>query len=272
MKVNYDTTKSNHPLCELKNVVKIYQSGEIVRPVDGVSLRCEAGDFIVIEGPSGTGKSTLLYLVGGLLQADSGEIWVDGTNLGTISEHDLTILRAARIGFIFQETSLFQALTVGENLAFGLRISNKYKKPKLDKAGINEKVKVYLEKLGIEDRRDFLPNQLSVGQKRRLMIARALITEPLLVLADEPTNDLDDFWAREVIELLQSVTARGGCMIMVTHDLLRAETAKYRYTMNNGILTSKAPCPKGTKDNEKYPKGEKERFLASQKRKKGQNK
>ncbi len=239
MTVNCDDIKSNHPLCELKNVVKTYRSGEIVCPVDGVSLRCEAGDFISIEGPSGIGKSTLLYLVGGLLQADSGEIWVGTTNLQTISEHDLTILRATRIGFIFQEINLFQALTVGENLAFGLKISNKYKKPKPGQAGVNQKVEVYLEKLGLRDRRDFLPNQLSVGQKRRLMVARALITEPLLVLADEPTNDLDDFWAREVIELLQSVTARGGGVLMVTHDLLWAEMTNCRYTLNNGVLTAK---------------------------------
>ena len=104
---------------------------------------------------------TLLYLIGGLLQADSGEIWVDAANLQTISERDLTILRATRIGFIFQEINLFQALTVGENLAFGLKISNKYKKPKPDRAGVNQKVEVYLEKLVLRDRRDFLRNCLS---------------------------------------------------------------------------------------------------------------
>lgn len=173
------------------------------------------------------------------MQADSGEIWVDATRLQTISERDLTELRATKIGFIFQESNLFRALTVRENLAFGLRLSNRYKKPKLDEAGINQKVEVYLEKLGIGNRRDFLPHQLSVGQKRRLMVARALITEPLLVLADEPTNDLDDFWARKVMELLQSVTARGGGVIMVTHDLLWAEMTNCRYTMNNGVLTAK---------------------------------
>ena len=113
-----DVIKSNHPLCELKNVVKTYKSGEVVCPVAGVTLQCEAGDFICIEGHSGIGKSTLLYLLGGLLQADSGEIWVDATNLQSINDHDLTILRATKIGFIFQETNLFQALTVGENLAF----------------------------------------------------------------------------------------------------------------------------------------------------------
>lgn len=239
MTANRDVIKPNHPLCELKNVVKTYKSGEIVYPVNGVSLLCEAGDFISIEGPSGVGKSTLLYLVGGLLQADSGDIFIDATNLQSISDHDLTILRATKIGFIFQESNLFQALTVGENLAFGLKIVNKYKKLKPGKADINQKVEAYLEILGIGDRRDFLPNQLSVGQRRRLVVARALIMEPLLVLADEPTNDLDDFWAREVIKLLQSVTERGGGVIMVTHNMHWAERANCRYVMNNGVLTPK---------------------------------
>jgi putative ABC transport system ATP-binding protein len=240
MTANRAVSKSNHPLCEFNNVVKTYKSGEIVCPVDGVSLRCEAADFISIEGPSGIGKSTLLYLAGGLLQADSGEVLVDATNLQSVSDYDLTVLRATKIGFIFQETNLFQALTVGENLAFGLKITNKYKKLKLGKADIDQKVEAYLEKLGLGDRRNFLPNQLSVGQRRRLVVARALIMEPLLVLADEPTNDLDDFWAREVMKLLQSVTARGGGVMMVTHNMLWAERANCRYAMNNGVLTPKS--------------------------------
>lgn len=228
---------ANHPLCELKNVVKTYKSGEIVCPVDGVSLQCRAGDFISVEGPSGIGKSTLLYLAGGLLQADSGEILVDATNLQSISDRDLTSLRATKIGFIFQETNLFQALTVGENLAFALKLVGKYTKTKPGKTDINQKVEACLKKLGIADRRDFLPHQLSVGQRRRLMVARALIKDPLLVLADEPTNDLDDYWAREVITLLQSVTARGGAVMMVTHHMLWAEQTNCRYTMNHGVLT-----------------------------------
>jgi putative ABC transport system ATP-binding protein len=239
MTANHDVIESNHPLCELKNVVKTYKSGETVCPVDGVSLRCEAGDFISIEGPSGIGKSTLLYLVGGLLQPDSGEIFVDATNLQTINDHDLTILRATKIGFIFQETNLFQALTVAENLAFPLKIINKYTKTRLGKADIKQKVDDYLEKLGIEHRRDFLPHQLSVGQRRRLVVARALITEPILVLADEPTNDLDDFWASEVIKLLQPVSARGGAVMMVTHNMFWAEQANCRYGLSHGVLTPK---------------------------------
>lgn len=234
-----DDIKFNHPICELKDVVKTYKSGEIVCPVNGVNLQCNAGDFISIKGPSGIGKSTLLYLVGGLLQADSGEILVDATNFQRISEHDLTILRATKIGFVFQETNLFQALTVGENLVFTLNILNKYTRNKLSRADINQKVETYLEKLGIGDRREFLPNQLSVGQRRRLVVARALITEPLLVLADEPTNDLDDFWASEVIKLLQSVPVGGGAVILVTHDMLWAERASRRYAMNRGVLEPK---------------------------------
>jgi putative ABC transport system ATP-binding protein len=178
-------------------------------------------------------------LIGGLLQADSGEIWVEDTNLQTIGDRDLTVLRATRIGFIFQETYLFQALTVAENLAFGLNLSNRYQKDKLSKADIPQKVDAYLERLGISERRDFLPHQLSVGQRRRLVVARALITEPRLVLADEPTNDLDDFWATEVIKLLRSVAARGGAVMMVTHNMLWAEQANCRYTMNHGVLTPK---------------------------------
>jgi|GEM_PF-654100 putative ABC transport system ATP-binding protein len=240
MTAKHNVVNKNNPLlCELKNVVKTYRSGEIVCPVNGVSLKCEAGDFICIEGYSGIGKSTLLYLIGGLLQVDNGEIWVNNTNLQTVTDRVLTILRATTMGFIFQETNLFQALTVRENLAFSLNLNNKYKKGQLSKSDADQKINTYLERLGIGDRQGFLPHQLSVGQKRRLVVARALITEPMLVLADEPTNDLDDFWSTEVMKLLQTVTTRGGAVMMVTHNMKWAECANYRYTMNQGVLVRK---------------------------------
>ena len=228
----------NFSFC-LKNVVKTYNNGELVCPVNNVSLCGNAGDFITVEGPSGIGKSTLLYLLGGLLKADSGEIYVDNDNLCSLSDKDLTKLRSQKIGYIFQETNLFQSLTAYENLTFALKVANKYKSVKLSKDEIKTKVEWYLDKIGMSERKNFLPHQLSVGQKRRLVIARALITEPRLVLADEPTNDLDEHWAGVVVDMLKEVAENNGIVLMVTHNSQWAMEANRRYEMNKGNLEPK---------------------------------
>lgn len=223
----------------LRNVVKTYNNGELVCPVNNVSLCGSVGDFITVEGPSGIGKSTLLYLLGGLLKADSGEIYVNDVNLCGLPDKELTKLRSREIGYIFQETNLFQSLTAYENLTFALKVANKYRSVKLSKDEIKAKAEWYLDKIGMGERKNFLPHQLSVGQKRRLVIARALITEPRLVLADEPTNDLDEHWASVVIEMLKEVADNNGIVMMVTHNSQWAMEANRRYEMNKGVLEPK---------------------------------
>lgn len=220
-------------LCRLEKVSKTYEMGEVVCPLNEVSLTVEKGDFLAIEGPSGTGKSTLLYIMCGLLMPTGGEVFLDNENLSRLPDTKVTELRKDLVGFVFQETNLFQALTVEGNLRFVQSIG---KSGKPDEAKISR----YLEELGLSSRRDFLPGQLSVGQRRRLVVARALINDPLLVLADEPTNDLDEVWAGKIMSLLTGVVERGGAVVMVTHNPQWAEKATKRYLMQEGRLVENA--------------------------------
>lgn len=214
-------------ICKLENVSKAYNINEDVYPLKNISLKVNSGEFISVEGQSGIGKSTLLYIIGGLLNLDSGKVFVEDTDISTLSDRKLTTLRGEKIGFIFQESSLIQALTLQENLEFIQSISGE-KDPK--------EIDYLLDKLGLTDRRDFLPHKLSGGQKRRAVVAGALINKPLLILADEPTNDLDDGYSSVVIELLKEATVKGSSVIMVTHNTKWAEKVDMRYKLNNGIL------------------------------------
>lgn len=216
-------------LCRVENVSKIYQMGEAVCPIRDISLTVTSGEFLAVEGPSGTGKSTLLYIMSGLLRPTKGDVFIGDHNLKTLPDSEVTDLRRTHVGFVFQETSLFEALTVEENLKFVLSIS-RGKKPD------NNKVAYYLDELGLSERSTFLPNQLSVGQRRRLVVARALINDASLILADEPTNDLDDVWAGKVMALLSEVVQRGGAVVMVTHNSHWAEQANKRYRVHEGRL------------------------------------
>lgn len=218
-------------LCRLEKVSKIYEMGEKVCPLKEISFQVESGDFLAIEGPSGIGKSTLLYIMSGLLRPSTGEVFIRGQKLSTLADEAVTDLRREQVGFIFQETNLFQALTVEGNLRFVQNLNKK----KLPDEG---KVTHYLEELGLSHRRTFLPNQLSVGQRRRLVVARALINDAPLILADEPTNDLDDNWASKVMALLTAVVEQGGAVVMVTHNHYWAGKATKRYRMHEGRLIS----------------------------------
>ncbi|KMT22509.1 ABC transporter ATP-binding protein [Clostridium cylindrosporum] len=216
-------------VCRLENVSKTYKMGETVCPLKNISLKVSSGDFLSIEGPSGIGKSTLLYIIGGLLNLDEGKLYIEDKDVSLLSDRELTTLRGEKIGFIFQDSNLLQALTLQENLEFAQRISNK---GKCDTRRIDE----LLERLGLSERKGFLPHSLSGGQRRRAVVARALINNPKLILADEPTNDLDEKYAAEVISLLEEATKAGSAVIMVTHNTKWAERANIRYRINDGIL------------------------------------
>lgn len=218
-------------ICRLNNVKKTYEAGEEVTPIDKISLTINSGDFLCIEGPSGIGKSTLLYIMGGLSEVSSGDIFIAGKNINTIGDKELTEVRRSKVGFIFQDSNLIQTLTLEENLLFVQNLCGN----KRD----NDKVKYYLTRLGLWDRRDFLPSEVSGGQRRRAMVACALIKDPLLILADEPTNDLDDHWALEVLTILSECAESGKAVVLVTHNSKWAEKAHMRFDLTKGILHKK---------------------------------
>ena len=216
-------------ICRLEHIHKDYRMGEIVTPLKDINITVNSGDFIAVEGPSGMGKSTLLYVIGTLLKADDGKIFYDGRDISSLSEKEQTTLRGEKVGFLFQDSSLIQALTLRENLEFAQTLGGRRK---ADPAKVDE----MLERVGLTDRANFLPYQLSGGQRRRAMVARALIHTPSLILADEPTNDLDDVWAEKVVSLLQEETQRGAAVVMVTHNTRWSAQASVRYRLDDGVL------------------------------------
>ena len=218
-------------ICRLEHIHKDYRMGETVTPLKDINLAVNSGDFIAVEGPSGMGKSTLLYVIGTLLKADDGHLFFDGKDVSAMTDREQTTLRGETIGFLFQDSSLIQALTLRENLEFAQTLGGKRKS---DPARVDE----MLERVGLSDRAGFLPYQLSGGQRRRAMVARALIHAPSLILADEPTNDLDDVWAEKVISLLQEEAARGAAVIMVTHNAHWASMAGTRLRLEDGVLVA----------------------------------
>ena len=214
-------------ICKLEHIRKDYRMGETVTPLKDVSLTVNEGDFIAVEGPSGIGKSTLLYVLGTLLQSDEGVYTFGGEDVAKWNDGKKSEFRAKKIGFLFQDSTMIQALTLRENLLFTQGVGGK-KDPK--------QVDELLYRFGLEDRGDFFPHQLSGGQRRRAMAARALIHNPVLILADEPTNDLDDHWSREMIEILKEQTRKGTAVIMVTHNSRWAEAANRRCRLDDGVL------------------------------------
>lgn len=205
--------------------------GETVTPLKDINFAVNSGDFIAVEGPSGMGKSTLLYVIGMLLKADDGHLFFDGKDVSTMTDREQTTLRGETIGFLFQDSSLIQALTLRENLEFAQTLGGRRK---ADPAKIDE----MLERVGLTERANFLPYQLSGGQRRRAMVARALIHAPALILADEPTNDLDDVWAEKVVSLLQEEAQRGAAVVMVTHNVHWASKAGTRLRLEDGVLVA----------------------------------
>ena len=214
-------------ICKLEHIRKDYRMGEVVTPLKDVSLTVGEGDFIAVEGPSGIGKSTLLYVLGTLLQSDEGTYTFGGKDVSAMSDKEKSALRAKKIGFLFQDSTMIQALTLRENLLFTQSVCGK-KDPK--------QVEALLYRFGLEDRADFFPHQLSGGQRRRAMAARALIHNPALILADEPTNDLDEHWSGEIIRILKEQAEQGTAVVMVTHNSRWAENATRRCRLEDGIL------------------------------------
>jgi putative ABC transport system ATP-binding protein len=200
-------------LIEIKNLSKIYESGEErVTALGEVSLNVERGEFISVTGPSGSGKSTLLSILGGLSHPTEGEVVVDQIPIYRLPLEKLADFRREYLGFIFQSYQLIPYLTVAENVMLPLAITEKSNQEQLNLA---EEI---LEKIGLEGKRKRLPDQLSGGEHERVAIARALVNSPPILLADEPTGNLDSKTGREIMELFKSLNREGQSIIMVTHN------------------------------------------------------
>lgn len=217
------------PLCEIKNVTKTYCVGEKITPVKNVSLNIKNGDFISIQGDSGTGKSTLLMIIGGLLRPSSGSIIYEGNEITNLKEDDLAEHRGKNIGFLFQNVQLAEALTIEQNIILAKEYS--YNK-KIDR----HEIEFVMNELGIIDKRNSLPHQLSGGQKRRAMIAATWVRNPGLILADEPTNDLDDHWATKVFSIFNDWVSKGKAIVFVTHNGHWSNYTDERFLLHEGIL------------------------------------
>lgn len=216
-------------LLELDGVVKAFRSEPPVRPLDGLSLTVRAGELVCVTGVSGKGKSTLLNVAGGLLRPDQGTVRFKGDDLYGLAPHALDALHRCGIGFVFQSPYLFQALTARENLTFALGLANR-----ADADGLADEA---LKAFGLLERADHLPCELSVGQRRRLVIARALQADHDLILADEPTNDLDESWSETVFARLRAFAdAPGKAVVLVTHDAAYARRADRVCALEHGVL------------------------------------
>ncbi len=227
-------TKMN--LLEVKDICKTYGSGETaVHALKNATFSVPKGEFVAIVGESGSGKSTLLNMLGALDTPTSGKVYLDGKDIFAMKERDLTVFRRRNIGFIFQAFNLIPELTVEQNILFPMLLD--YRKP--NRAYLEELLKV----LDLEQRRSHLPSQLSGGQQQRVAIGRALITRPALILADEPTGNLDTRNSREVIALLKSTSQKyEQTIVMITHNRSIAQTADRVIQVTDGVLTDFGRC------------------------------
>ncbi|MDY6853160.1 MAG: ABC transporter ATP-binding protein [Thermodesulfobacteriota bacterium] len=206
-------------LIRLNNVKKIYRLGEIeIMALDGISFQIAEGEFVAIMGSSGSGKTTILNILGCLARPTSGEYFLDGQNVEELNDKDLARLRNKKIGFVFQNFNLLSRFTALENVELPLIYAGVGKK---ERAALSVKV---LEEVGLADRVGHLPDQLSGGEQQRVAIARALVNNSPVVLADEPTGNLDSRSGKEIMKLLDEINRKGNSVIMITHD---REIARY---------------------------------------------
>lgn len=217
-------------ILKVENLTKTYGSGEnLVHAVDDVSFSVEKGEFVAIVGASGSGKSTLLHLIGGVDRPTSGKIFVDGNDIGKMNDDKLAVFRRRQVGIVYQFYNLIPILTVEENITLPCD---------LDGRGVDrERLEMILDSFGLRARRKHLPNQLSGGQQQRTSIARALINNPSLVLADEPTGNLDSKSSEEVMSMLKMCNqSYGQTVIMITHNLDIAKQADRIITISDGKI------------------------------------
>lgn len=219
-------------ILETENLVKYYGEGENqVRAIDHTSIQVQHGEFVAVVGRSGSGKSTLLHMLGGLDRPDSGKVYIEGRDIFALKDEQLAVFRRRKIGFIFQDYNLMPALNVWENIVLPIGLDGK----KVKKDFVLDIVK----SIGMEDRLHAMPNQLSGGQKQRVAIARALAARPAIILADEPTGNLDSHTEMEVISILKNCVSKyGQTLVMITHDETIAQMADRVIVIADGKVVS----------------------------------
>jgi len=219
-------------LVEIRNLAKSYaRGGQAVPVLADITLDIEAGDFIALMGPSGSGKTTLLNLIAGIDKPDSGTLRVDGVDIAALGEAELADWRAAHVGFIFQFYNLMPVLTAYENVELPLMLAP------LSRAERRARVELVLSVVGLTDRMKHYPNELSGGQQQRVAIARAVVADPTIIVADEPTGDLDRVSAADILAMMQRLNRElGKTIIMVTHDANAAKAARSVLHLEKGEL------------------------------------
>lgn len=219
-------------ILETKDLVKYYGEGENqVRAIDHTSMKVQHGEFVAVVGRSGSGKSTLLHMLGGLDRPDSGKVYIEGRDIFDLKDEQLAVFRRRKIGFIFQDYNLMPALNVWENIVLPIGLDGK----KVKKDFVLDIVK----SIGMEERLHAMPNQLSGGQKQRVAIARALAARPAIILADEPTGNLDSHTEMEVISILKNCVSKyGQTLVMITHDETIAQMADRVIVIADGKVVS----------------------------------
>jgi putative ABC transport system ATP-binding protein len=223
---------SNNSIVSAKDVTRRYGEGETaVDALRGVSLEVRAGELVAVMGPSGSGKSTLMHILAALDKPTTGTVTIAGQDVGSLSDNEVTMLRRRHIGFVFQFFNLLPMLTAEENVVLPLSIAGTAP----DKAFLED----LLRRTGLADRRKHRPAELSGGQQQRVAIARALVSRPTVVLADEPTGNLDSSTSAEILELLRSATEEyGQTTVMVTHDAIAAAIAGRIFFLGDGLIVN----------------------------------
>jgi len=224
---------AGRPIVEFQDLVKVYHIGAVeVRALDGITISIREGGFIAIMGPSGSGKSTLLNILGCLDRPSSGRYLLGGEDVSELSDDELSEIRSRRLGFIFQSYNLIPQLNVLENIEVPLFYQG------LSPAACRERAFALAERVGLADRVHHKPTELSGGQQQRVAIARSLANDPLAILADEPTGNLDSTTGREILHLIQELHAQGKTMILVTHDEMVAAAAERIVRLRDGRVES----------------------------------
>jgi putative ABC transport system ATP-binding protein len=220
----------------MAGITKVYDTGKVrVEALKGVDLRVGNGEFVAIVGPSGSGKSTLMNLVGCLDTPSDGTYLLRGKEVAGLDKNDLARIRNERVGFVFQNFNLLPQITAFENVEMPLMFGGVARKERKDR------VTALLEKVGLADRMEHRPTELSGGQMQRVAVARALVNRPTMVLADEPTGNLDSLMARQVLDLLEQINGMGATIVMVTHDPELARRAHRNVQVIDGQITDYKP-------------------------------